>query len=314
MSWLVLIFFQALSLWYQILPRKFHLSLHKVLAFGMSKISFPAVERNLSVINKFRLSKGYGALNKGTVRYQFWCYQLKNIMDFILYLVNGKIGLEQLVVWRQGEEKLRKVYDSGEGIIGICLHIGNWELGGRVLTDKGYQLNSLVFEQLNPALEKVIRRTRKNSKITLLHQRKGLRKGLKKLQEGQLVTVLCDQDGTYAGHFTDFFGLPLSFPRVFELFLSKSRARLLPMIILHNGEGYEIHILDEWTVDRENWDDWLPEFYKNLSRHLEFWIAKYPEQWLLVYDRFKFRHEKKWREEGRLEKIKAHYQDVWKGI
>ena len=48
--------------------------------------------------------------------------------------------------------------------------------------------------------------------------------------------------------------------------------------------------------------------------HLEHWIVKYPEQWLLVYDRFKLRHQKKWEQEGCFEEIKTQYENVWKGI
>lgn len=314
MSWLVLVIFRALAIWYRILPRAFHLRSQSALAFLLSKISFSSIERNLNVIDRYRVSRGEPPLNKSDVRFKFWYYQLKNLMDFMIFLVNDQPGVEDLVKWACGEEILHRAYSDGNGIVGVCLHMGNWELGGRSLTDKGYELNSLVFEQLNPALDNFISKARINSKIKLLHQRRGIRKAVKMLQKGEIVTVLCDQDGTRAGHFTNFFNLPLSLPRVFELFLSKSNARVVPLIMLHTKDTYEIHVLDEWPVNRENWNEWLQDFYQNLSHHLEDWISKYPEQWLLIYDRFKFRHEQKWLEEGNLQEVKAHYQNIWKGI
>ena len=232
----------------------------------------------------------------------------------MLFLFNRNRALGNLVMWKGGEDILQEAYDRGKGVIGICLHIGNWEIGGRVLTEKNFRLSSLVFEQLNPALEHLISRTRENFDIQLLHQRKGLRTAVKNLRDGHIVTVLCDQDGTRAGHFTNFFDLPLSFPRVFELFLNKTEACLVPLILLHNESGYEIHALPEWSVDRENLAESWPDFYGQLSRHLEHWIVKHPEQWLLIYDRFKFRHQKKWQEEGRLEEIRSKYEDIWRGI
>ena len=314
MSWLVRLVFSLLSFWYRILPRSIHLRIHRVVSHFMSWIKFPVVERNLKVIDRFVRKQGGTPLNLNEIRRKFWWYTLKNLMDYMLFLFEGNRDLEDLVVWKSGEDVLRRAYSRGKGVIGICLHLGNWELGGRVLTDKNFQLSSLVFEQLNPALEHLISQTRKNFNIELLHQRKGLKTAVKNLRNGHIVTVLCDQDGTRAGHFMNFFDLPISFPRVFELFLKKTDASLIPLIIIHNDSGYELHVLPEWSVDRENFEAWLPNFYEELSRHLEHWIVKYPEQWLLVYDRFKLRHQKKWEQEGCFEEIKTQYENVWKGF
>tara|TARA_B100000674_G_scaffold498371_1_gene536366 strand:+ start:2148 stop:3092 length:945 start_codon:yes stop_codon:yes gene_type:complete len=314
MSWLVRLLFGGLSVWYRILPRFIHLRIHWLLAILLSKLSFNAIERNLRVIDRFARKHGDMPLDFAKIRRNFWNYTFKNLMDYMLFLFNGNRDLENLVMWKSGEDILQEAYDRGKGVIGICLHIGNWEIGGRVLTEKNFRLSSLVFEQLNPALEHLISRTRENFDIQLLHQRKGLRTAVKNLRDGHIVTVLCDQDGTRAGHFTNFFDLPLSFPRVFELFLSKTEACLIPLILLHNESGYEIHALPEWSVDRENLEEFLPDFYEQLSRYLEHWIVKHPEQWLLIYDRFKFRHEKKWQEEGLLEEIRSKYEDIWRGI
>ncbi|MEE2923358.1 MAG: lysophospholipid acyltransferase family protein [bacterium] len=314
MSWLVRLLFGLLSFWYKILPRSIHLTIHDVVSNFLSWIPIKVIERNLRVINRLIVKQGNSPLNFREIRRKFWFYTLKNTMDYMLFLFDENRELEDLVVWKSGEDILQKAYDRGKGVIGICLHIGNWELGGRVLTEKNFKLSSLVFEQLNPALEHLISKTRKNFNIELLHQRKGLRTAVKNLQAGHIVTVLCDQDGTRAGHFVNFFDLPLSFPRVFELFFNKTDASLVPLIILHSNSGYELHALPEWQVDRKNLETWLPIFYEELSRHLEHWIVKCPEQWLLVYDRFKLRHQKKWQEEGRFEEIKIQYENIWRGM
>tara|TARA_Y100000589_G_scaffold131573_1_gene125357 strand:+ start:1689 stop:2633 length:945 start_codon:yes stop_codon:yes gene_type:complete len=314
MSWIVRLLFGGLSLWYRLLPRSIHLRIHWLIAIFLSHLPFNVIERNLRVIDRFSRKHGNLPFDFVKIRRKFWWYTLKNLMDYMIFLLNGDKDLGNLVIWKSGENILQEAYDRGKGVVGVCLHIGNWELGGRVLTEKKFKLSSLVFEQLNPALEHLISQTRKNFDIELLHQRKGLRTAVKNLRNGHIVTVLCDQDGTRAGHFTDFFDLPLSFPRVFELFLSRTEACLVPLIILHNNSDYEIHALPEWPVNRENLKESLPYFYQDLSRHLEHWIVKHPEQWLLVYDRFKLRHQKKWQEEGRLEEVKNTYANIWRGF
>ena len=48
----------------------------------------------------------------------------------MLFLFEGNRDLEDLVDWKSGEDVLRRAYGRGKGVIGICLHLGNWELGG----------------------------------------------------------------------------------------------------------------------------------------------------------------------------------------
>ena len=150
MSWLVRLLFGLLSFWYKILPRSIHLTIHDVVSNFLSWIPIKVIERNLRVINRLIVKQGNSPLNFREIRRKFWFYTLKNTMDYMLFLFDENRELEDLVVWKSGEDILQKAYDRGKGVIGICLHIGNWELGGRVLTEKNFKLSSLVFEQLNP--------------------------------------------------------------------------------------------------------------------------------------------------------------------
>ena len=112
MSWLVRLLFGGLSVWYRILPRFIHLRIHCLLAILLSKLSFKAIERNLRVIDRFARKRGDIALDFAKIRRKFWNYTFKNLMDYMLFLFNGNRDLENLVMWKSGEDILQEAYDT----------------------------------------------------------------------------------------------------------------------------------------------------------------------------------------------------------
>lgn len=305
--------FIALNAW---LPRSFTLLISRLGSIVLAALPVPALERNLNVISHHLIKRGktsHKLLQAGgryQIKQQFYFYMLKNFFDFFRFVVVGRKGLQGLVTNLDDRDKIVEQYRRERGLIGLCMHLGNWELGAPLLTSAGIELSSLVFRQIDPGVERFVQGSRKKSNVKLLHQRNGLRQAVRALQAKEMVTVLCDQDGTRAGHFQEFFGLQVSYPRVFDLFCSKADPVLMPMILLHDGTHYKIRTFDplESSLVRDN-----PEvFYEQLRDWHEEMITEYPEQWLLVYDRFKFRHDSMLREQGVYETRRKEYERAWR--
>jgi Kdo2-lipid IVA lauroyltransferase/acyltransferase len=271
------------------------------------------MNRNIRVINSYLRSKNKPTLDLRVTRYRNIYYSLKNAVDFIRLLVLRKKGFDELIRV-EGLDGLKSSYDQGHGVIGLCLHLGNWELGGSVLTRRGFKVSSLVFGQLDPVLELFVNKARSGAKVGVLNQRSGIREGLRRLGKGELLAVHCDQDGTRNGHFLRFFGLHCSFPRVIELYALKSKASIHPMVMAHDpdSDGYVIRFYPKIEVDRENLKENLDEFYELLKHTLEEQILEVPEQWLLLYDRFKLRHDALLREQGLLDSVRSELEEAGK--
>ena len=310
-SGLILTFYHLALLAVKVLGRPLCLKLCRLGAAVLAVVPIHPMNRNIRVINRKRKQFGMEPVPFYKTRSLSLYYTLKNLVDFLYYLCAGKGGFSDLIE-KPHQEHLKEVYSRGKGVAGVCMHLGNWELGAKVLYDLEITLSSLVFRQLDPALERIISDARRSVKVGLLHQRSGIKEAVAALNRGEMVTVLCDQDGTRNGHFQRFFDLYISFPRIFELILKKTDAVLLPMLLLHqeNGHGYRVEIGEPMTASLEN----LDSFYESLARYLERQICQHPEQWLLLYDRFKFRHDSKLKELGIYDEILADYQAVWKGL
>jgi lauroyl/myristoyl acyltransferase len=199
-------------------------------------------------------------------------------------------------------------------VIGVCLHYGNWELGGNYLSSLGVSFHSLVFRQIDADFDRILTKIRRNCNIGLLHQRGGLKKAVEYLRRGEMITFLGDQDGTRNGFFQSFMGLHCSFPRALELFVRKTEAVLLPVVLKHDDstDGYVACVYPPLghAVD---FRDRLPELHAVIRDFYEEQILTDPAQWLLFYNRFRFRHDDFLREQGIFEQVSREYKKAWQG-
>lgn len=297
-----------------VFPRKLLLLLAGGLSRFLSFFPIHPIDRNIRVINRFIRDQSRPPLAPLKIKQRNLYFLFKNLVDFYQFLVLKRSGWQQIMEY-DGVENLTQVYKSGRGVIGICAHIGNWELGGLVLNQYGIQASSLIFEQLNPALDSYMNKAREGSGVKLLHQRRGLRTALKNLEEGELITLLIDQDGTRNGYFQDFFGLHCSFPRSIELFLNHTEAALVPLVLLHSSksDGYQLKVLPELPIDIEATRRDYASLYGSIRDWFENIILENPDQWLLAYDRFKLRHVPMLQEKGILDQIQIDYERAWRG-
>lgn len=297
-----------------ILPRKLLLIGANICAWLLCLFPIHPIDRNIRVLNRFSRDQSRPTMAPLTIKQKNLYYLFKNLIDFYQFLVLKRSGWQQIVEC-DGVENLTQVYESGKGVIGICAHLGNWELGGLVLGQYGIQTSSLIFEQLNSTLDGYVNRAREDSGVKLLHQRRGLRTALKSLEEGELITLLIDQDGTRNGYFQDFFGLYCSFPRSIELFLNHTEAALVPMVLLHSSksDGYQLKVMPRLPLDIKAIREDYASLYGTIRDWFESIILENPEQWLLVYDRFKLRHIPMLREQGIFDQIQVNYERAWRG-
>jgi len=297
-----------------LIPRFVFLRLSQIFAWLLSFIPIHPIDRNLKVLNHFARTSSRPELPIRKVKQRSIYYLFKNIVDFYQFLVLRRRGWQNLIEY-QGMEHLTSPYQREKGVIGVCAHLGNWEIGGLFLKEYNIQASSLIFEQLDPVLDLFLNKAREGSGIKLLHQRRGLRAAIRALESGELVTVFADQDGTRHGYFQSFFGLHCSFPRSIELFLKHTEASVVPMILSHNpnSDGYVVQMLPAMEMDLEEIRREPGPLYQRIRDFFEELIMENPEQWLLVYNRFKLRHLPKLREDGLLEKVREDYERAWEG-
>ncbi len=292
--------------------RFFWLRLFEKLSYVLALIIPAVAKRNLNVIRAYANLHGVKLESNYRIYRQYLFYQLKLLLDmFLIARISKSSFKKNLVMDKKDELRLLDLVQSGQGACIISMHFGNWELGALLFQHYGKNAGSLYFEQLDTALNNWFTQTRTGIGAHLFHQRKGLKSSLEFLKSGGMMTVICDQDGTKNGHFLHFMNLWASFPRSLELFVKHTKAPLLPMLLWHEGDQYRFKFYDEITYDNENPD--YASIYKNICNWMQEIIMHNPEQWLLLYDRFKLRHRPFLQEKGWLDSSLQDYQKAWSG-
>ncbi len=187
-----------------------------------------------------------------------------------------------------GWDVLDRALASGKGAIAATGHIGNFELGGRVLARR-FPLLDVVKTQRNVPFDRFIQDQRYRFGIRTVPVDSSGRAVLAHLRKGGLVSLLMDQDAGKIGYRTDFLGLPAStWPGAARISI-KTGCPVVPVAILRNQDhSHTLHLGQalepQGLIERE--ED-IREYTGRISAAVERFIWNCPEQWFWVHRRWK---------------------------
>ena len=187
----------------------------------------------------------------------------------------------------QGWTSIDRALAAGRGAIVATGHVGNFELGGRLLASR-YALLDVVKPQRNPRFEQYLQRLRNRHGIATVAMDRAPREVLTHLAAGGLVSLLVDQDAGAAGLPLDFLGRPASTWPGAARFALHTGCPVIPMAIHREAEGHALKIGEVIDVEQGPADPMrVRELMERISRAVENFIHQHPEQWFWVHRRWK---------------------------
>lgn len=193
----------------------------------------------------------------------------------------------------EGLEHLEAAQAKGKGVILFTGHVGAWELSSFGLSLRDKPLSFLVRRIDNPRVEQVVDRTRTRFGNRSVDKRAAARSMLKILHSGETLGLLVDLNTLETeGIFVDFFGLPASTTFMIAKLALRTEASVIPIFVPWNDQRgkYRIHMLPPVCVKRT--DDEARDVHNltaELTKILEEYIRRYPDQWLWIHKRWKTR-------------------------
>jgi len=196
--------------------------------------------------------------------------------------------LSARVVVEPGWSLLDKAIDEGRGVLAVTAHLGNFELGGRILAAR-YPVLDVVKPLHNSQFDSYLERQRAGHGIATVPMAEAGRAVLSHLRRGGLVTLLGDQDAGREGVRTNFLGLPAStWPGAARLALHTG-CPVVPLAILRQAHGgHVLHIgepISATGLTTAAADVAL--LTARISHAVEKFIWSRPEQWFWVHRRWK---------------------------
>lgn len=195
--------------------------------------------------------------------------------------------LQQSVRLESGWRILDRAMAAGRGAIVATAHLGNFELGGRVLAAR-HPLLDVVKPQRNPRFEVELQRLRRRHGISTVPVDGSGRAVLRHLADGGLVSLFVDQDAGAAGLPMDFLGLPAStWPGAARIAL-RTGCPVVPMAIVREKEGHVLRMAEAIEVAPADPDPRrVQALMERISASVERFIREHPEQWFWVHRRWK---------------------------
>ena len=200
-------------------------------------------------------------------------------------------AVEQLFVQVDGWQHIEAALAAGEGLLLITPHIGSYDLAGRYISQRlPFPLTAMYKPPKVKALDAVMQAGRVRGKgKTAPTNIQGVKQVMKALRAGEATIVLPDHvpapeeggDGVWA----DFFGHP-----AYTMTLAGKLAQVKGVRALFfcgerlpDGQGFVLHIeplQGELNGDKQH-DAEL------INRNVEYWIRRFPSQYLFAYNRYK---------------------------
>ena len=217
----------------------------------------------------------------------------KYLVDFFRFHEMDKEYIERNIRV-EGIKNFDKALAMGKGVIVLTAHIGNWELGGVVIAQMGYDFWVDALEHKNKKVNDFFDGQRHSKGIKVISFNRAVRQSLKVLIENRLLGLVGDRDFTKDGGIViDFFGKPTSFPKGPAALSLKTGAPIVPGFMIRNpDDSFTLKIeppipVNSYPKQKNPGDNSftkmsekdLQELTKRYTIIIEDYIKKYPEQW-----------------------------------
>jgi len=189
----------------------------------------------------------------------------------------------------QGIHHLDQALASGQGVLMITGHFGNWELLGAWLAQNGYPLRVVGTILENAGLNKIVVDMRNQAGYTNIARGTGTREILRSLRQGCAIGMLIDQDTKVQGAFVEFFGRPAHTPTGPVILARKFEVPIIP-IFMHLQADLTYQIECEPPLTLEYTRDEARDLVVNTQKCSDVYeriIRRFPEQWVWMHKRWK---------------------------
>lgn len=115
----------------------------------------------------------------------------KYIVDMLRYS-NAKEGVLERDISLTGLENLDNALAEGKGVIIVSLHLGNLDLGIRVLSNAGYPINAIVNNLGSGQLDRFLQKPRAGSGVRLVNPDNGIFPMLDILRRNEIIALMID--------------------------------------------------------------------------------------------------------------------------
>ncbi len=211
-------------------------------------------------------------------------------IQFFRHFKDGKESWEDLYQAEDPALEDRILSDPRPQIL-VTGHLGSWEvaIGMAALRDPGG--GAVIRRVDNPFLNWFVRQLRLRRDSQWIEKAGALTECVKRLNRGESVALLMDENGGPKGLFVDFFGRPASTQKTAALLSLLTGAPIVVgAAVRQPGPKPFLFLLSLLEPDRfEREEETVPMLTQAIVSVQEQWIRRYPLQWRWIHWRWRTR-------------------------
>ena len=182
---------------------------------------------------------------------------------------------------------LQQLKEKNKGAIIFSAHIGNWEIGPKILLALGFKVNVVYRPLNNPYVEEM---TAKIRAVNLIEKgNSGSRKIIEALKNNELVIILADQKISEGEKIKFFHEDAITTTSIARLAL-KYDVDLIPARVIRFDQksNFFVEVEKPLVIKKTlNLNEDILALTLAINQNIERWIRNSPAQWFWVHNRWK---------------------------
>ncbi len=207
------------------------------------------------------------------------------LVDFFRLPLVRRGDAPGLVVGEESFAALDRGLERGRGVLIVCTHFGNWDLGASAAAARGYAINVVVETFASERLNEKVVASRKKVGLNVRTMERAGPSLIRALRRNEILALLVDRPVSEGGVEVPFFGETVEIPPGPARLALASGAMIMPVAFPRRERNSEaLGVLSEEpfaasdTGNRR--DDVVATMARIMAAH-EGFIRQHPDQWYM---------------------------------
>jgi KDO2-lipid IV(A) lauroyltransferase len=218
----------------------------------------------------------------------------RQLAEVCLFPKYTRENVSKVVVY-DGFENFERAFAGGKGVLFLTAHLGGWEISSFAHSLYGHPLHIVMRSLDNTYLDGLMRRYRTMHGNTTVDKDDFVRGLLSAMKAGETVGILMDTNMTPPqGVFVNFFGIPACTASGMARIALRTDAAVVPAFTVWDPALRKYRLRFDPAVKLARTGNDEKDVVTNtalLTKVIEEYVRRYPDQWLWVHRRWKTRPE-----------------------
>lgn len=236
--------------------------------------------------------ENYARVLPGAPRARRRAIARRSLINYCRYLVDfarfPKADAAGVLAAVRGEaqfERLAREMTGGRGVVVVCMHFGNWDIGAGATAARGFRLSVVAETFADERLDALVVGARERLGMRVLKLESAGPSLLRGLKKGEVLALLIDRPLDGEGVRVPFFGREIEVPAGPARLALRTGAKVLPTAFPRiDPRRPEVDTLCDWDVELPcsgNLEDDVRTLTAQIVAAHERFIREHPDQWYM---------------------------------